>query len=68
MQALGFNYRITDFQCALGLSQLERLDGWIERRNEIAERYRELLADEDRIDAAAGRAGGLACTATTCFP
>ena len=26
MQALGFNYRITDFQCALGLSQLERLD------------------------------------------
>ena len=26
MQALGFNYRITDFQCALGLSQLQRLD------------------------------------------
>ena len=29
MQALGFNYRITDFQCALGLSQLTRLDDWI---------------------------------------
>ena len=30
MRALGFNYRITDFQCALGLSQLARLDGWID--------------------------------------
>jgi perosamine synthetase len=50
MQELGFNYRITDFQCALGLSQLERLDGWVERRNEVAVRYRELLADEERVD------------------
>ena len=50
MQALGFNYRITDFQCALGLSQLGRLDAWVARRNEIASRYRELLADEDRIE------------------
>jgi perosamine synthetase len=49
MEALGFNYRITDFQCALGLSQLARLDEWVERRNEIARRYRELLADESRI-------------------
>ena len=49
MQALGFNYRITDIQCALGLSQLERLDEWVARRNEIAELYRELLADEERI-------------------
>ena len=50
MQALGFNYRITDVQCALGLSQLERLDGWVRRRNEIASAYRDLLADEDRIE------------------
>jgi perosamine synthetase len=49
MQDLGFNYRITDFQCALGRSQLERLDGWVARRNEVADRYRTLLADEDRI-------------------
>ncbi|MDX6377195.1 MAG: hypothetical protein QOE98_1498 [Gaiellaceae bacterium] len=49
MQDLGFNYRITDFQCALGLSQLRRLDGWVARRNEIAQRYRELLSDEERI-------------------
>jgi perosamine synthetase len=49
MRALGFNYRITDFQCALGLSQLERVDGWVEERNLIADRYRELLADESRL-------------------
>jgi UDP-4-amino-4,6-dideoxy-N-acetyl-beta-L-altrosamine transaminase len=49
MQALGFNYRITDFQCALGLSQLERLDEWVERRNEIARLYRDRLAGEERI-------------------
>jgi dTDP-4-amino-4,6-dideoxygalactose transaminase len=46
MQALGFNYRITDFQCALGLSQLRRLDEFVARRNLIAARYRELLAEE----------------------
>ena len=50
MRELGFNYRITDFQCALGLSQLERLDGWVVRRNEVAARYRELLAGEERVD------------------
>jgi perosamine synthetase len=49
MQDLGFNYRITDFQCALGISQLDRLDGWVARRNEIAALYREQLRDEDRI-------------------
>jgi UDP-4-amino-4,6-dideoxy-N-acetyl-beta-L-altrosamine transaminase len=49
MQELGFNYRITDVQCALGLSQLTRLDEWVARRNEIADRYRELLAGEERI-------------------
>jgi UDP-4-amino-4,6-dideoxy-N-acetyl-beta-L-altrosamine transaminase len=49
MRELGFNYRITDFQCALGLSQLRRLDAWIAARNRIAARYRELLADEGRV-------------------
>ncbi|WP_319763618.1 UDP-4-amino-4,6-dideoxy-N-acetyl-beta-L-altrosamine transaminase [Maridesulfovibrio sp.] len=39
MQDLGFNYRITDFQCALGLSQLSRLPEWVARRREIAAMY-----------------------------
>ena len=39
MQHLGYNYRITDFQCALGLSQLTRLDQFLERRREIVAMY-----------------------------
>ena len=41
MQDLGYNYRITDFQAALGVSQLKRLDWSIQRRNEIAQKYDE---------------------------
>lgn len=44
MKELGFNYRITDFQCALGSMQLRRLSGWIDRRREIASRYAEAFA------------------------
>jgi dTDP-4-amino-4,6-dideoxygalactose transaminase len=36
---LGFNYRMTDIQAALGLSQMQRLDEFVSRRHEIAERY-----------------------------
>jgi len=39
MVDLGYNYRITDFQCALGLSQLAKLPKWLTKRREIAERY-----------------------------
>ena len=42
---LGFNYRITDIQAALGLSQLQRLDEIVSERNRQLQRYRELLAD-----------------------
>ena len=42
---LGFNYRMTDMQAALGLSQLERLDDYIARRHNLANRYNELLSD-----------------------
>ncbi len=39
MQQLGFNGRITDLQCALGISQLTRLDEFVDRRRQIARRY-----------------------------
>jgi UDP-4-amino-4,6-dideoxy-N-acetyl-beta-L-altrosamine transaminase len=40
MQELGYNYRITDIQCALGISQLKRAPQGLIRRNELADRYR----------------------------
>ena len=45
MQELGFNYRLTDLQAALGLSQLRRLDAFLARRRALAARYARLLAD-----------------------
>lgn len=44
-QELGFNYRITDFQAALGLSQLGRINGFIKKRHSIAKRYNIGLRD-----------------------
>ncbi|MFC1917385.1 UDP-4-amino-4,6-dideoxy-N-acetyl-beta-L-altrosamine transaminase [Chloroflexota bacterium] len=41
----GHNFRITDFQCALGLSQMKKLDSFIRRRREIVTRYNEAFAD-----------------------
>ena len=43
--ALGYNYRMTDIQAALGVSQMMRLQNYIERRHEIANRYTRELAD-----------------------
>ena len=42
---LGFNYRITDIQAALGLSQLSKLDGFLQRRRQLAARYDLLLQE-----------------------
>lgn len=43
--ALGYNYRMTDLQATLGLSQMQRLDEFITKRHAIAQRYDQLLAD-----------------------
>lgn len=43
--ALGYNYRMTDLQAALGTSQMTRLEQYVARRHAIADRYKQLLAD-----------------------
>jgi len=49
MQSLGYNYRITDIQCALGISQLRKLDSYVQRRNEIAKMYDDAFKDNTDI-------------------
>lgn len=50
MTELGFNYRLTDLQCALGLSQLGKLSAWVGRRREIAARYLDALAGLEGLE------------------
>jgi perosamine synthetase len=50
MVDLGYNYRITDFQCALGMSQLKKLPGWIKRRQEIASRYDKAFSNLEPVE------------------
>lgn len=46
---LGFNYRLTDLQAALASSQLTKLNGWVQRRRELAERYADACRDMPAI-------------------
>ena len=49
MQQLGYNYRLTDFQAALGLSQLKRADERLQRRRAIAKKYAEAFSNQRQI-------------------
>jgi dTDP-4-amino-4,6-dideoxygalactose transaminase len=49
MQSLGFNYRLTDFQAALGISQLKRANSGLGKRREIAKKYFEAFSQKEYI-------------------
>jgi perosamine synthetase len=55
---LGFNYRLSDIACALGLAQLERLDGMLAGRARVAALYREALAAVDGLELPCPDSGG----------
>lgn len=58
MQDLGYNYRITDFQAALGTSQLKRADNGLQRRREIAQTYFEAFKNNKNIIGQSGMVDG----------
>lgn len=58
MQELGYNYRLTDFQAALGLSQLSRADEGLKRRREIAKKYADAFSNQKGIIGQSGYAEG----------
>ena len=47
---IGYNFRITDIQAAVGTAQLDRLDGMLERRRRVADLYNEALADDPLVE------------------
>jgi len=49
MVELGYNYRLPDVQCALGMAQLERLPRWVTQRRAVADWYEEALAGQNRV-------------------
>ena len=56
MEELGYNYRLSDIHCALGISQLGKLPGWLKRRREIAAAYDEVLAASSCYEPLSARA------------
>jgi UDP-4-amino-4,6-dideoxy-N-acetyl-beta-L-altrosamine transaminase len=54
MQVLGYNYRLTDFQAALGLSQLKRADNGLKKRRDLAKKYFESFRNKEFIKGQSG--------------
>lgn len=54
MQELGYNYRLTDFQAALGISQLKRADEGLKKRREIAAKYQQAFSEKNYIKGQSG--------------
>jgi perosamine synthetase len=50
MQSLGYNYRLSDINCALALSQLRKLPGWVVKRQQIAKSYDDAFAHMDEVN------------------
>jgi len=48
-ERLGYNYRLSDINCALGIAQLSRIDEIKTKRKQVAKWYQEMLADDDRL-------------------
>ena len=46
---VGYNYRMTNLHAALGMAQMEKLDGFLKKREKISEIYQDLLISEDMI-------------------
>lgn len=46
---MGYNYRLSDINCALGIEQLKRIDSFVENRGNVARLYNEMLAGDDRL-------------------
>jgi perosamine synthetase len=55
---LGFNYRLSDIACAIGLAQLDRLDDMLAERTRVAELYREALSDIEGLELPCADSGG----------
>jgi len=56
---IGYNFRLSDLQAAVGIAQLEKLDAFLDRRRAIAERYQAALAEMPRLDPPRAPAGAM---------
>lgn len=55
---LGYNYRLSDIHASLGISQIARVDDFVDRRNDILNQYRELLDKVDLVSSTKGKTSG----------